>query len=463
MIKTIQKCRVCGNEHLAPVIDLGKQHVQGAFEKEGVATPPRRKIPNEIVRCDTSKKEDACGTVQARHSIDPEILYRNYWYQSGISQTMRDHLQKIVSSCSTFRNVVKHGPIKKALDIACNDGTLLRFYEDSVEKWGVDPSDIAGKQKDLNIINECFPTSKMPTEPAVMKLGKGDEKQDYKYETRKRFDVVTTIACFYDVHDPVKFAQEVSNLLNKGGLWCVEMAYWPAMLEKLAYDQILGEHIVHYHLGAFEAVCEKAGLKVLHARETPTNGGSILIYVGRRQDSYEDFNMIEKSCQDNLKELRLKEFDLALDEDEIYAKFRDQVASASNRLKNSIRFIRWGEKTVHILGASTKLNVILERAGIDGREIEFAAERSVEKHGAKTLSGIKIISEEESRALKPDYYLVGPYSFKKELIEREKEFLDNGGTLIFPLPELTFVSKDGEVKYTDGCFNKGKFEKYENE
>lgn len=424
---------------MAKVIDLGKMHVQGAFEKEGVSTPPRRLIPNEIVRCDTSKFENGCGVVQARHSISPEILYRNYWYESGVSQTMREHLANIANKGAAFMFLANQPNLDnetatgktikqaKILDIACNDGTLMREFQKLGARsvWGIDPSDIAGQQKDLTIINECYP------HPEAKKLG--------------QFDVITTIACFYDVSKPVEFAQAIESQLHDNGVWLFEVAYWPAMMKNLAYDQILGEHVMHYSLSGLEAVCAAAGLKIVFATETDTNGGSILCAAAKNScDKFESLG----EANEEIKEIRLKEFDLCLDEEEVYEKFRISVRRHGDLLKRLVYSIHDKEETIHILGASTKLNTILGFTNIGPDLIPFAAERSPDKHGAKTLSGIQIVSEEESRAMKPNYYLVGPYHFKKEILEREKEYLEAGGRLIFSLPELEIYDKEGKIEYS---------------
>ena len=77
---------------------------------------------------------------------------------------------------------------------------------------------------------------------------------------------------------------------------------------------------------------------------------------------------------------------------------------------------------------------------MDNRIIDFAAERNPDKYGALTLgTDIPIVSEEESRAMNPDYYLVLPWHFKEEFIEREKEMLKKGVKLIFPLPTIQSV------------------------
>ena len=91
-----QRCRVCGSVHLAPVIDLGEQFLQGSFVKPPMQNPPTRKVPTQLVRCDVSRDENACGLLQLAHSIPPEILYANYWYKSGTNQTMRRHLAGVL-------------------------------------------------------------------------------------------------------------------------------------------------------------------------------------------------------------------------------------------------------------------------------------------------------------------------------------------------------------------------------
>jgi len=74
--------------------------------------------------------------------------------------------------------------------------------------------------------------------------------------------------------------------------------------------------------------------------------------------------------------------------------------------------------------------------------LDFAAERNPDKFGAQTLnSEIPIISEKESRALKPDYYLVLPWHFADEFLERERETILNGTAMIFPLPQIKIIDK----------------------
>ena len=410
-VKKHKKCRICGNTNLIDILDLGFQHIQGAFEHPDSPKPSYRKIKNKIVRCDTNGFENACGLIQSEFSISPDILYRNYWYQSGISQTMTKHLQNIAQNAISI--LESQNANLDVLDIAANDGTLLRAYPDSFNRTGIDPSNISGKQKDIKIINEVYPSKKL--------LG-------------KKFDIITSIACFYDVNDPQEFVSEIKNNLKENGIWIAEFAYWPLMIENLAFDQILFEHCCHYYLFPFEELLKKSGLKLFRAEKTQTNGGSIIIYACNEDcDVYEN-----QDWKNNLSTLRFEEFEKELDEQKTYENFKNKVLKYLIELKNLLVNYKNDGKIVHLYGASTKMNVVLEAAEIDSSLISCAAERSPEKWGAKTLSGINIISEEESRKIKPDVYICSLVGFKKEIIEREKDYLISGGQIVF-LPSMEIV------------------------
>lgn len=410
-VKKHKKCRICGNTNLTEVLDLGSQHIQGAFKHPETSKPPYRKVSNKIVRCNTDKYEDACGLIQSECSVSPEILYRNYWYQSGISQTMTNHLQNIAKKAISILT----NECLDVLDIAANDGTLLRGYPSNINRIGIDPSNIASKQKDLNIINEVYPNKQL---------------------ANKKFDIITSIACFYDVNEPQQFVSEIKQNLKTNGIWIAEFAYWPLMLENLAFDQILLEHSCHYYLYPFEQLLKKSGLKLFNAEKTGTNGGSIMIYACN-----EDCDLYENTeWKNNLSSLRFEEFEKELDEDETYEKFKNQVETYLLKFKNLLIDYKNNGKVVHLYGASTKMNVVLEAAKINSELIPYAAERSSEKWGAETLSGIKIISEEDSRRMKPSAYVCSLIGFKKEIIERENEYLNSGGEIIF-LPTLEVVKK----------------------
>ncbi|MFT3675480.1 MAG: class I SAM-dependent methyltransferase [Chitinophagaceae bacterium] len=416
-IRTRTTCRVCGSSSLKKVVDLGDQYLQGSFVKPGKEMPSKRKIPCTLVRCNPEADENACGLLQMEHSVPPEILYAAYWYRSGTNNTMRNHLKGIVDSVLEINN--KTGA--RVLDIGCNDGTLLGYYPKGYEKFGCDPSDIALEIKDATVVRDIFPSQKL----------------NHLLANRK-FDIITSIAMFYDLESPVDFVKNIKNVLSAEGVWVLEMSYMPHMLELDSYDTICHEHLEYYSLAVLEKIMAMAGMKIFRIQFNDINGGSIRCYVTHSDNSSFD----NEASRKLIEEVRQKEFDLELDTDKPYVAFEQRINKLKSELYGLLMTLKKEGKRIHIYGASTKGNTILQWCGIDSNLIDYAAERNPEKYGAMTLgTNIPIVSEEESRGMNPHYYLVLPWHFKEEFLVREKETLDKGIGFIFPLPKIEIYKK----------------------
>lgn len=411
-------CRVCGSSALTKVINLGDQHLQGSFVKPGKEMPPTRSISTSLVRCDPMKDEKACGLLQMEYTVPPEVLYSAYWYRSGTNSTMRNHLRGIADSAVTYLDCSQ----ATVLDIGCNDGTLLGFYPENFTKFGVDPSDVAQEiTGDVTVVQDIFPSEEL--------LSRLDGKT---------CDIITSIAMFYDLEDPISFTRGIKDILSPDGVWIFEMSYMPTMLKMNSYDTICHEHIEYYSLAVIENILRHADMKVFNVSLNDINGGSLRCYATHSSS----FKHKKDEFAQSIKAMRQEEFDLELDTDKPYKNFQDRINVHREELNTLLKKLKKDGKSIHIYGASTKGNTILQWCGIDHRIIEYAAERNPDKYGAMTLgTDIPIISEEESRAMNPDYYLVLPWHFKAEFLEREKEILEKGTGLIFPLPTIAIIKK----------------------
>ena len=414
-----KSCRVCGSTALTQVINLGEQYLQGSFVKPGKEIPSMRKIPLSLVRCDPTKDEKACGLLQMEYSVPPEILYSAYWYRSGTNNTMRNHLKSIADEAVSILNISN----ANALDIGCNDGTLLGFYPEKFNKYGVDPSDVAQEinKQDVTVIQDIFPSNEL-----LECLG------DIK------IDIISSIAMFYDLEDPVAFVKGIKNILAPEGIWIFEMSYMPMMLKMTSYDTICHEHLEFYSLAVIEYILKQSGMKVFNVTLNDINGGSLRCYATHSTN----FRYQNEHFLQNIRALHQDEFDLELDTDKPYKNFQDRINNHRDELISLLKKLKGEGNKIHIYGASTKGNTILQWCGIDNKIIDFAAERNPDKFGARTLgTDIPIISEDESRAMNPDYYLVLPWHFKNEFIKREQETINRGTRLIFPLPTIEIISK----------------------
>tara|TARA_B100000315_G_C14540863_1_gene570802 strand:+ start:376 stop:1599 length:1224 start_codon:yes stop_codon:yes gene_type:complete len=407
------------------VIDLGEQHLQGAFIKPGKPLPFLRKIATSLVRCDPTRDENACGLLQMSCSVPPEILYSTYWYRSGTNQTMRNHLKGIAEEAVDLTRAKS----ARVLDIGCNDGTLLSYYPDDFVKVGVDPSDsVCGVDKSIKIIQDIFPSPELIKEV-------GDES----------FEIITAIAMFYDLDDPIGFVKNIKKNLSPEGLWIFEMSYMPSMLKMNSYDTICHEHLEYYSLAVIEYILKKADMKIVKVSLNDINGGSIRCYATHTNN----FKFKKDEFLQDLQALRRKEFDLELGTDKPYKNFQSRIDKHKRELISLLKKIKQEGKSIHVYGASTKGNTILQLCEIDNSIADCAADRNPDKYGAHTIgTNIPIVSEAESRAMNPDYYLVLPWHFREEFLEREKEALDKGTSFIFPLPGIEVVKRSLEAKKT---------------
>ena len=411
--KKIKKCRICKKKNLKLVVDLKGQYIQGSFIKKNFPSTYKKKIPLKLVLCNN------CSLLQANYSVSPKLLYKNYWYSSGINHTMRNHL-KILSKKSL--NLLKISKIShkkiNILDIGCNDGTLLKNFSNKFNKIGIDPSQISNKIKDKNIkiINDFFPSKKL------LKISK-----------KIKFNLITSIAMFYDLEDPVNFVKNIKIILSKNGIWIFELSYLLEMLRKNSYDTICHEHLEYYSLSVLTSLLKTCNLKIFKIELNQINGGSIRCYV-----THVDCNIYNN--KKNFSKINLflkKEKDYKINTLKPYKDFFKRIIKIRDELNILLKKLKKNKKIVHIYGASTKGNTILQWSKIDKNLIKFAAERNKEKWNAETIgSKIKIISEKKSKGMNPDYFLVLPWHFREEFLIREKKFLNSGGKMIFPLPKL---------------------------
>ena len=411
-----KSCRVCGSQSLTKVIDLGLQHLQGSFVKEGKELPPIRRIPMSLVRCNPARDEKACGLLQMEHSVPPEILYSAYWYRSGTNNTMRQHLRGIAEAAT---EIVQRGNCT-VLDIGCNDGTLLECYPPSFSKFGIDPSDVAqGVGSGIKVVQDIFPSAEL-----VDALG------------GRTCDIITSIAMFYDLEDPIGFTRAVKSLLAPDGIWVFEMSYMPTMLKMNSYDTICHEHLEYYSLAIIEYILGRAGMKIFNAALNTINGGSIRCFATHATN----FKYRSDDFVRSVKQLRQEEFDLELDTDKPYRNFQNRIDAHRDELTRLLKKLKKKGQRIHVYGASTKGNTILQWCGIDHRIVDVAAERNPDKYGARTLgTNIPIVSEQESRAMNPDCYLVLPWHFKEEFMQREAATRRKGVKFIFPLPSVEIL------------------------
>jgi C-methyltransferase-like protein/putative zinc binding protein/methyltransferase family protein len=405
----ITRCRVSGGGHLVSVLNLGMQSLTGVFPRS--AGIPVTVGPLELVWC------SECGLLQLRHSYDPDEMYgENYGYRSGLNRSMVFHLEQ---KTRQLEQSVELGNGAVVLDIGSNDGTLLKSYRtEGLTKVGIDPTAAKFKEYyslDIHVVTDFFSAANVRA--AVPRPAK----------------IVTSIAMFYDLESPVRFAREVAEILDDDGVWHFEQSYMPSMLRMNAYDTICHEHLEYYSLAVVRTILDQADMRIVDVQMNAVNGGSFAVTAAKRgAPRRPNSAMIEWLLE--------QERRMGLETPRPFREFEERVFRHREDLRRLVRALVDDGKKIVGYGASTKGNVLLQFCGFTPDDIPAIADVNPDKFGCVTPgTHIPIVSEDEARRMRPDFFLVLPWHFKSGILEREREFLEAGGRMIFPFPEIEIV------------------------
>lgn len=388
-------CRVCDGT-LWNVLDLGNPYLNNFL---AVKDENALRVPLVLARC------GKCDLVQLRHTAKPDSMYRVFWYKSGITETMKLGLRSVVADAMRYHNSGTW------IDIGANDGFLLGCVP-QFHRVGYEPA--------LNLTADLAHNC--------------DEVISDYFHARPYHDadVITSIAMFYDLDDPVSFAQEIVKSLSAQGVWINQLSHTHSMYDAVAFDNICHEHLCYYTLKTLKSVYDKVGLRIIDVSFNNINGGSMRVIACKESAAWKASDSVE-----------IVDSEVPLD----HVKFLSRVLSWKDRMQRVLERV---EKPIYVYGASTKGNTLLQYLKWEG--FEGAAERNPEKYGLLTVgSWIPIVSEVNARERAKTFFVL-PWAFKREIIHREKEFVHNGGALLFPLPfitRITHISRDLELQPTE--------------
>jgi hypothetical protein len=402
------------------IVNLGNHYVSD-FIKSEVDYENRKKYSLDL------ELDENIGAARLIEVPPSNTMWGKYWYRSGINATMTKELGNIVEEITSR---VRLNEDDVWLDIACNDGTLLRQVPNNLIKIGIDPADdsfVSESSKVAIIVQDYFSYN------SYQRTGHGEKKAK----------VITTIAMFYDLIDPHPFIQDICKILDNNGVWVLQLSYTPLMIKQLAFDNICHEHAYYHSIGSFKKLFEQHGLRIVDCNLNDVNGGSFRVYVQKESSEVSSFGTspLRDVCNfrlESLLEYENKYYNIS--NIDVWKNFQNNIEALKQQTVNFIKEEKAKGKKICGYGASTKGNTLLQWFGLDNTLIDAVAERSPYKFGLKTIgTNIPILPEEEVRMMKPDYMLVLPWHFINEFIQRENEYLSNGGKFIVPCPKFEII------------------------
>src|SRR6267154_3832470 len=227
------------------------------------------------------------------------MMYQNYWYRSGTNQTMRSALADISNTAEQLMSLQDGDAV---LDIGCNDGTLLASYKtQGIYRIGFDPAQnlaVFSRKVADRVLCGFFESEAFRRDPEL---------------NRRRCKIVTSIAMFYDLEDPNKFVSDIKKVMDRNGLWVMQMSYLPLMLEQNDFGNICHEHLGYYSLQSLEFLLNLHDFVLVDAELNGVNGGSLRAYIRNRTadpTAFGDSSRRQKAAK-RLSALREKETEMA--------------------------------------------------------------------------------------------------------------------------------------------------------
>jgi hypothetical protein len=331
------------------------------------------------------------------------------------------HLAVIAEEVSEYLNKLQRSTPKAHLDVGSNDATLLKQIKSKCNtedipliQLGIDPSG--------NGFRKYYESAELIAEPFQLSLAE-------RLETK--FQVITSIAMFYDLPNPIDFVTAIKKILDTDGIWISEQSYFFRMIEQNAFDTICQEHLEYYSVTDISNFCQEVGLELFDVKFNDSNGGSFRFYVQHPGG----INTKSERLINTLRAESLKDKRASLEQ------MFDRVDTLRKNLLSFLVECKDQGLEVHGYGASTKGNTLLQFFGITSDLLPYIAERNEDKFGKFTPGTlIPIVSEAESKKLNPYAYLVLPWHFKSAILLREAEYINSTNVkFVFPLPELEIV------------------------
>ena len=405
-------CRACGQESLVGFLDLGAQPLANAFLREQSDIAGEAKYPLVLHGCTN------CGLVQLADVIDPEVLFRNYIYVTGTSETIAAHNR---SYASTVVDLLALDADSLVVEAASNDGSLLTCFRDlGIRVLGVEPA--------RNIAALAIQRG-IPTETVFFDREQGARLR----QTHGPARALLANNVLAHVDDPAGFLAGARALLGPGGLAIVEAPYLGEMLERAEYDTIYHEHLSYFSVTSLLRLCEAAGLSIVRIDFVPVHGGSLRMYAGRSEDHDGHAGEVRK--------LAAAERDAGMASLTRWRKFAEAAEAQRAELVSLLRRLAEAGKTVAGYGAPAKGTTMLNFCGVGPDLVPFTVDRSHLKVGT-LMPGthIPVLPVDTILARQPDFLLILAWNFAEEIMEQQKEFRNRGGQFIVPIPSPRIVA-----------------------
>jgi len=404
------KCRSCGGNNAALILDLGLQPLANNLLTPADLTKPEPKFPLRLAVC------QSCWMLQITDIVPPVELFAEYLYFSSFSDLMLRHSRE---ACEAYLEEFGLNGQSLVVEVASNDGYLLQnFVKAKVPCLGIEPAvNIAkvAREKGIETLVEFF----------------GQKIANDLAAKNRQADLILGNNVFAHAPDTNDFVAGLKTLLKPTGRIALEFPYGADFIEHTEFDTIYHEHVFYFTFTALKPLFERHGLTIFRVQRLPIHGGSLRLFAGHT-GAY----AVEQSATELLAEESRK----GVNSVAYYEGFGNQVRAIKDDLSTLLAKLKAQGKRIAAYGASAKGSTLLNYYGVGADTLDFVADRSTYKQGRLTPgTHIPIVPPEELLKRKPDYTLLLTWNFADEILAQQKAYRDAGGQFIVPIPQVRVV------------------------
>lgn len=411
-------CRACGGNHLQLIFSLGETPLANSLLKPAQLSDKELVFPLDVAFCPD------CSLVQITETVSPELLFSEYLYFSSFSDTVVNNARSIVERLVVDRKLSAES---LAVEIASNDGYLLKFYQQAgVPVLGIDPAHNIVKVAEENGV----PTMCAFFGEAVARTLAAEGKQA---------DVIHGNNVLAHVAELNGVVEGIAVLLKDTGVAVIEVPYLRDLIDHTEFDTIYHEHLCYYSLTALQGLFNRHGLAIADVERIPIHGGTLRIFAEKVKgvDPQEQY-------KPSVRQLMAEETALGMDEFPYYQRFGEKVQSLKEELVTLLQHLKAEGNNIVVYGASAKGSTLMNYFGLGAETLDYVVDRSTVKQGYYT-PGTRLLIEPPEKLLEeqPEYVLLLTWNFAEEIIKQQQEYLIRGGKFIIPIPTVRIVSSEG--------------------
>ena len=404
-------CRICKNKKLSLILDYKKVALSGSFLKKNNLRS-EKKYDLKLLIC------NKCSHIQINNLINPDLLFKKYLWETGISESNNKLIQDLVNDLSKYK---KRKSSKKIFEIASNDGTCLKIlnkkYNASI--LGIDPAKNIVEKANINnirTINNYFSYS-------------------FSKKIKKKFD-------FFDfciarnviahVHDPVDIFNGVRNILKDTGFFVIEFPHLLNIFIDCQYDNVFHEHVGFHSLKSIDDICNITQMKIIDVKKINSQGGSLRVFISKNLN-------LKKNI--SVKKILDEELDNKLTKTQSWIVFKKRVFENRNKIKKILENLKNKGKKISIYGASGKGQALLQFINSSKKFFDKVYDKSQLKQKLYT-PGTHFLIDDPKKIYddKPDYLFLCSWNLVDEIKKEQKKYIARGGRFIIPFPRPKIVS-----------------------